>query len=56
MAQQLDQYYIPTRYPNGLPAGAVPSAVFTKLQANDALAGARAISDIAGAAIRKPRQ
>jgi hypothetical protein len=27
-AQQLDQYYVPTRYPNGLPGG-VPSEVFT---------------------------
>lgn len=28
----LDQYYIPTRYPNGLPGG-VPSDVYTKTQA-----------------------
>ena len=56
VAQQLDQYYIPTRYPNGLPAGAVPSAVFTKRQADDAVAGARAISDIARAAIRGQHQ
>ncbi|MGH7326477.1 MAG: HEPN domain-containing protein [Candidatus Rokuibacteriota bacterium] len=55
VAQQLDQYYIPPRYPNGLPAGAVPSAVFTKRQADDALAGAQAISDIAGVAIRQHR-
>jgi len=56
VAQQLDQYYIPTRYPNGLPAGAVPSAVFTKRQADDAVVGARAISEIARAAIRGHRQ
>lgn len=56
VAQQLDQYYIPTRYPNGLPAGAIPSAVFTKRQADDAVAGARAIIDSARAAIRGQRQ
>lgn len=56
VAQQLDQYYIPTRYPNGLPAGAVPSAVFTKRQADDALAGARAINEIVGGEIRKKSQ
>ncbi len=56
VAQQLDQYYIPTRYPNGLPAGAVPSAVFTRRQAEDAVAGARAISEIARAAISDQRR
>jgi HEPN domain-containing protein len=39
-AQQLDQYYIPTRYPNGLPGG-IPAAVFTKRQAGEAVAYAR---------------
>lgn len=38
-AQQLDQYYIPTRYPNGLPGG-TPAEVFTKNQADQALAHA----------------
>jgi HEPN domain-containing protein len=42
VARQLDQYYIPTRYPNGLPGG-VPSEIFTKRQADEALAGAGAI-------------
>ena len=32
----LDQYYIPTRYPNGLP-GAVPYEVYTRAQAEEAL-------------------
>ena len=32
----LDQYYIPTRYPNGLPGNA-PYEVYTKKQAEDAL-------------------
>lgn len=30
----LDQFYIPTRYPNGLPSPAVPSENFTILQAS----------------------
>jgi HEPN domain-containing protein len=40
LAQQLDQYYIPTRYPNGLPGG-VPADVFTRRQAADAVTSAR---------------
>ena len=32
----LDSYYIPTRYPNGLPEG-IPAEVFNKKAANDAL-------------------
>jgi HEPN domain-containing protein len=39
-AQQLDQYYVPTRYPNGLPGG-VPAEVFTRRQAEEAVAIAR---------------
>lgn len=39
-AQQLDQYYIPTRYPNGLPGG-TPFEVFTQEQADEAIAFAR---------------
>jgi HEPN domain-containing protein len=51
IAQQLDQYYIPTRYPNGLPGG-VPAAVFTRRQAEAAVAGARDIIAVAVAGIR----
>ena len=40
-ARQLDQYYIPTRYPNGLPGG-VPAEVFSDEQAEDAVNRARA--------------
>jgi HEPN domain-containing protein len=29
----LDQFYIPTRYPNGLPSPAVPSETYTEAQA-----------------------
>lgn len=32
----LDQYYVPTRYPNGLPGG-VPSEVYSKTQASSAV-------------------
>ena len=45
-ARQLDQYYIPTRYPNGLPGG-VPAEVFTQVQAEDAVTRARAFIDAA---------
>jgi len=35
-ARQLDQYYIPTRYPNGLPGG-IPAEAFTERQGTEAL-------------------
>ncbi len=35
-AALLDQFYIPTRYPNGLPSPAVPSEAFTNSQAKTA--------------------
>ena len=38
-AARLDQLYIPTRYPNGLPGG-VPAEVFSKEQAGEAIAQA----------------
>lgn len=52
-AQQLDQYYIPTRYPNGLPGG-VPAEVFTKRQAEEAVVSAREFIARARAAIGGP--
>ena len=39
-ARQLDQYYSPTRYPNGLPGG-IPAEVFADAQAEDAVGRAR---------------
>lgn len=51
VAQQLDQYYVPTRYPNGLPGG-VPADVFTKRQAEEAIAGARDIIAVARGALQ----
>jgi len=47
-ARQLDQYYIPTRYPNGLPGG-IPAEVFTEVQAEDAVDRARAFIQAARA-------
>ena len=49
-AQQLDQYYIPTRYPNGLPGG-VPAEVFTRRQAEEAVGLARRFLAQARAAV-----
>ena len=38
----LDQYYVPTRYPNGLPGG-IPADVYTTAQATEAVGIARRI-------------
>lgn len=53
-AKILDQYYIPTRYPNGLPEGAgTPSDHYTEAQATMAIAQARAIIDAARTMLSK---
>jgi len=49
-AQQLDQFYVPTRYPNGLPGG-VPAQVFTRAQAERAVADARRFVESAEALV-----
>ena len=49
-ARQLDQYYIPACYPNGLPGG-IPAEIFTDSQAEDAVNRARAFIEVARAAI-----
>lgn len=41
----LDQYYIPTRYPNGLPDGS-PFEVYTRKQAEAALEISKSILDL----------
>ncbi len=46
--RQLDQYYIPTRYPNGIPEG-IPHDVYTSAQAEKAVQLARAVLDLVGA-------
>lgn len=51
-ARQLDQYYIPTRYPNGLPGG-IPAEVFTGSQAEDAVDRARAFIEAARALLSR---
>ncbi len=45
LCRRLDQYYIPTRYPNGLPGG-IPHEVYTSDQAAQALEGARRVLDM----------
>ena len=44
----LDQYYVPTRYPNGLPGG-IPSDVYTGSQATKAVEIAREVVAAVGA-------
>jgi len=49
-AAALDQYYIPTRYPNGLPGG-IPADAYTRSDADRALTLASSVIDAAGARI-----
>lgn len=50
VAARLDQLYIPTRYPNGLPGG-VPAEVFSLEQAREAIDQATRVIDLAAASI-----
>jgi HEPN domain-containing protein len=50
MAGLLDQYYVATRYPNGLPGG-VPFEAFGRSQAEQALEGAAAFVALARASL-----
>jgi HEPN domain-containing protein len=47
----LDQYYVPTRYPNGLPGG-IPSDVYTGTQATEAVEIARQVVAVVCAELR----
>ena len=47
----LDQYYVPTRYPNGL-AGGVPFEAFGEAQAVAALTAAERFVEVARAEVR----
>jgi HEPN domain-containing protein len=47
-AAALDQYYIPTRYPNGLPGG-IPADAYTRSDGERALALCRAVVDLVSA-------
>ena len=53
-AAHLDLYYVPTRYPNAFHSGA-PRAYFTRAQAEEALANARAIVEHCQSQIRQSR-
>ena len=44
-AAALDQYYIPTRYPNGLPGG-IPADAYTRSDGERALALCRSVLDL----------
>ncbi len=49
-AKELDQHYVPTRYPSGLP-GNVPFRAFTRDQARRALEHARTVLSFARAGV-----
>jgi HEPN domain-containing protein len=51
-AGMLDQFYIPTRYPNGLPAPAVPSESYTEAQAETAQQAAEQVITVVEAYLR----
>lgn len=51
-AALLDQFYIPTRYPNGLPAPATPSDTYTDDQAGAAQAAAERVLAVAETFLR----
>ena len=46
-AAALDQYYIPTRYPNGLPGG-IPADAYTRSDGERALGLCHAVIDLVG--------
>lgn len=52
-AAALDQYYIPTRYPNGLPGG-IPAEAYTEADAERALARAAIVIDLVASKMRSP--
>ena len=54
-ARRLDRYYIPTRYPNGLPGG-TPFQVFTTEDLGDALEDVRNVFKIARDFLDKIRE
>ena len=52
-ARYLDAYYIPTRYPNGLPGGIIPSDFYTKVEADKCVKASEKIMRLAEASIKK---
>lgn len=53
-AMTLDKFYIPTRYPNGLPGG-IPSEAFDAADATRAIADAGAVVSACREAAERPR-
>ena len=53
--QLLDRFYIPTRYPDALP-GALPDDLPTRQDAEQALATAQQVFEVAVAAIKQERR
>lgn len=51
----LDQYYIPTRYPNGLPGG-YPFLAFSRDQATTAIEAAERFLELADRQVRKAKR
>lgn len=49
--RRLDRFYIPTRYPDGLPGG-VPAGIFTALDLDQAVRDAATVLDAVGACLR----
>ena len=54
-AKVLDNFYVPTRYPNGHPEGP-PFQHYGPLQSEEALRHARAILELARARLARPRR
>jgi HEPN domain-containing protein len=52
-AAALDQYYIPTRYPNGLPGG-IPADAYTRSDGDRALALCRAVIELVRQKVEAP--
>jgi HEPN domain-containing protein len=52
-ATLLDQFYIPTRYPNGLPSPAVPSESYTATQSQTAEEASERVMSTAAAYLNK---
>lgn len=52
MAAKLDQYYIPTRYPDALAGNVIPAEVYKREQAEEALEVAQKILDLVKAEVK----
>ena len=53
-AGALDQFYIPTRYPNGLPGG-IPAEAYTRTDGDRALGLCRSVISLVGDKVRDAR-